>query len=324
LTQTSLFQSTLVKFSRNGVLLVAIGAALWGMDSVFIVSLLKHLSSPEIIFLEHLLLALYAVPVVWIGRKQFKQLKLRHWGALLFIGWGGSAIASILFTQAFVYGNPSVVLILQKLQPVFAVLMAQWILRERLKKSFPFFLVFALVGTYLLTFGFTIPQHIGDVRLIGSLLALGAAGLWGGSTVMGRLLLDDMNFETVTAARFLIALPFLFVVLLTSGSNFIAMFHNAIVPADFMNLLFQALLPSLVSLLLYYRGLSHTKASYATLAELAFPATGLLLNWLVLGQGISWGQFVGFLIVWTTVFCLAKMNVEESRTWVLTGSQVES
>ena len=299
------------RWRMNGIALVAIGAALWGMDSVFLVDLLKYFSSIEIILFEHLLLALFAVPVLWRNREQLRGIGWKGWGALIFISWGGSAIASILFTEAFLYGNASVVLILQKLQPLFAILMAKWILRERLPHRFQWFLSVALLGTYLLTFGFSVPSGLSEIKIVGSSLAIGAAVLWGGSTVMGRLLLHHMKFETVTAARFLAALPLLLGMVLVSSPNWAQLGRHLIIPAAFLNVLFQALFPSLISLLLYYKGLAKTKASYATIAELAFPATGLVLNWVVLHQGITWGQFAGFALVWLAVFQVARYQERE-------------
>lgn len=296
----------MAKWRINGIILVAIGAALWGMDSVFLVDLLKYFTSIEIILFEHILLALFSVPVLWLGRHQLRGLGWKGWGALLFISWGGSAIASIIFTEAFLYGNASVVLILQKLQPIFAIFLARWILKEKLPRHFQWFLLVALIGTYLLTFGFSAPSGLSDFRIIGSLLAIGAAVLWGGSTVMGRLLLNRMKFETVTAARFFMALPLLFAMVLFANPNWTQLGQHIIIPVAFLNVLFQALFPSLISLLLYYKGLSTTKASYATIAELAFPATGLILNWVVLHQGLTWGQFTGFAIVWLVVFQIAR------------------
>ena len=123
---------------------------------------------------------------------------------------------------------------------------------------------------------------------------------------MGRLLLNHMKFETVTAARFFMALPLLFAMVLFANPNWTQLGQHIIIPVAFLNVLFQALFPSLISLLLYYKGLSTTKASYATIAELAFPATGLILNWVVLHQGLTWGQFTGFAIVWFVVFQIAR------------------
>ncbi|MFH5185579.1 DMT family transporter [Paenibacillus sp. TAB 01] len=295
--------------NRNGVWLVALGAALWGVDPLFRILLLKFFSSSQIVLLEHVLLLLYSIPVLWLQRKQIRGLGLRHIGALLFISWGGSAIATIMFTSAFAHGNLNGVLLLQKLQPLFAILMARWILKERLPARFSFFVIMALAGTYLLTFGVSMPfQQISDVAALGGLLSIGAAALWGGSTVMGRLLLDKMPFESVTALRFTLALPLLVFTAWMGGDAWQLPVQTSDWLAVSGNLVLQAFLPGLISLLLYYRGLSGTKASYATLAELFFPAIGVLVNWLVFQQGVTAAQIAGFLLIWLMLFSLSRQQ----------------
>src|SRR5215218_2554521 len=140
--------------SRNGsyvgVLLVALGAALWGTDAVLRVPLLEVMSPPAIVLSEHLVLMLYSVPAVVLGWRFFRGLGTPQWSALLVIAWGGSALATLLFTTAFVSGNPTVVILLQKTQPLFAIALAHVLLRERLRWAYwPCFMV-AVLGAYLI------------------------------------------------------------------------------------------------------------------------------------------------------------------------------
>ncbi|WP_409344089.1 DMT family transporter [Paenibacillus sp. MBLB4367] len=295
--------------TRNGVWLIALGAALWGVDPLFRILLLRYLTSAQIVLLEHLLLMLYAVPVLWLYRAELRGLKLRYAGALLFISWGGSAIATILFTNAFAQGNPNAVLLLQKLQPLFAILAARLVLKETLPGRFLPLLALALGGTYLLTFGWSAPiGHFGEIAGTGALLSVGAAALWGGSTVMGRLLVDRMRFETVTALRFTLALPLLFAMTWTEGAAWQQPQLSAEWSGIAVSLLAQAFLPGLFSLLLYYRGLSNTKASVATLAELSFPMVGVLLNWLVFHQTVTLAQLLGFVLIWLCLYRLSRQQ----------------
>src|ERR687894_573128 len=258
---------------RNGgyasVLLVAVGAAMWGTDGILRVPLLEVASPSQIVLLEHLILLLYSVPAVVLGWRFFRGLGAAQWVALLIIGWGGSALATLLFTTAFDVGNPTVVILLQKTQPLFAIALAAILLRERLGWAYwPCFAV-AMVGAYLISFGDLSPfGALGSAEAIAAALALGAALLWGSSTVLGRLVLKDMPFNTLTGARLLLAL------------------------------------------LLYYRGLTGTRASYATLAELAFPATAVVLNWTFLGVGVSANQVLGFVLLWGAVFVLGYLNAK--------------
>lgn len=280
---------------------------MWGLDAVFIVALLHHFTSTEIVLLEHVLLALFAIPVLIWKRREIKRLNLYDWLAVLFVAWGGSALASILFTVAFNYGNANVILIMQKLQPVFAVLLAAILLKEKLRKGYWALLAASLVGAYMLTFGLHLP-HAGLVggSFVGALCALGAAFLWGGSTVMGKRVVSKVSFTTMAALRFAVALPLLFTIVGLQHPNVHTAMHAFALWQVWANLLFQTLVPSLMSLLLYYRGLDGVRASFATIAELAFPATGLLLNWLVLHQTISLGQWVGFAVIWLAVMQMSR------------------
>ncbi|MET3850967.1 MULTISPECIES: DMT family transporter [unclassified Paenibacillus] len=296
--------------SKSGFWLVVLGAALWGADPLFRIILLKeHMTATQIVLIEHILLVLFVAPMLWKHRSELKGLKLRHIGALLFLSWGGSAIATILFTQGLSSGNLNAVVLLQKLQPIFAILMAKLLLREKLPKHFTWLFIVALAGTYLLTFGFTFPfGHVNDFVKVGSLFSLGAAALWGGSTVMGRLMVGKMEYETVTSLRFILALPLLIGITINQGDPWQVHTDGGTLAAVSINMLGQALLPGLFSLMVYYKGLTTTKASVATLAELSFPMVSVLINWIVFHQVVTPTQAVGFILIWAALFAISRKS----------------
>lgn len=295
--------------SRSGFWLVVLGAALWGVDPLFRVILLKSLTSAQIVLIEHIIIALIAFPVLWKNRAELKGLNWRQGGALLFIAWGGSAVATILFTTALSSGDLNAVLLLQKMQPLFAIILASLLLREKLPRYFFGLLLLALLGTYLLTFGFTVPiGHWSDFVQVGSLLSLGAAALWGGSTVMGRMMVGHMKYETVTSLRFILALPLLLAIAWNEGAAWNLPAGTSQIAAVSLNMLGQALLPGLLSLLVYYKGLTTTKASVATLAELSFPMVGVLVNWVAFQQMITPAQVCGFVLIWATLFIISRQG----------------
>lgn len=119
---------------RGGFWLVVLGAALWGMDPLFRVILLKNLTSAQIVLLEHIIISLITIPILWKNRHELRGLGWRHVGALLFISWGGSALATVLFTMGLSSGNLNAVLLLQKLQPLFAIILASLLLKEKLPR----------------------------------------------------------------------------------------------------------------------------------------------------------------------------------------------
>jgi drug/metabolite transporter (DMT)-like permease len=281
---------------------------MWGTDGILRVPLLEVASPSQIVLLEHLVLLLFSVPAVVLGWRFFRGLGAAQWISLLVIGWGGSALATLLFTTAFAVGNPTVVILLQKTQPLFAIVLAAVLLRERLGWAYwPCFAV-AMVGAYLISFGNLDPfAALGSAELLAAAFALGAALLWGSSTVLGRLVLKDMPFYALTGVRLLLAVPLLLGIVVAQGA---VGGLGAGFASEPLRVVLLALIPGLLALLLYYRGLTGTRASYATLAELAFPATAVVLNWTFLDVGVSANQVLGFVLLWGAVFVLGYLNAK--------------
>ena len=309
------------------LILVALGAATWGTDTIFRSPLTNAFSPTLLVLGEHLLLALYAIPAVVLGWRQLRTLNAGQWTALLVIGWGGSAIATILFTvgigDAFTLlftpghaaegGNAlNTVFLLQQVQPLLAVLTAFFVLRERLTIWYAPIFVAGAIGAYLVAFGqqgalLSPFSSLGHAQAHFALFALGAAALWGASTAMGRLLSDKLSFTTLTGARFLAALVLLLVLTPIVTHNLVGAFTTGLgQPNVARNLVLLAAFPGLIGLLFYYRGLRGTRASYATLAELAYPASGLILNRVVFGPSASISplQVVGVVLVVGTIIAM--------------------
>ena len=69
-----------------------------------------------------------------------------------------------------------------------------------------------------------------------------------------------------------------------------------------------ALIPGLAALLLYYAGLRSTKASLASIGELAFPVTAVIANWLLLDIRLTPSQLLGGIILVTSVTLLTLLQ----------------
>jgi drug/metabolite transporter (DMT)-like permease len=284
-----------------GFLLVAAGAALWGTDGLFRRTLALELPAPVVVFWEHLILVAVTVPFLIRFLRNRPRLSGRDWVALIFVGAGASAVATILFTEAFTYGNPTTPLLIQKIQPVVAVLGAYLLLGERLLPRYGWYFVFALTGAYLIAF--QDPTSVSVDQLAPALLALGAAALWGMGTVLGRHLTAKIPTNQLTSLRFAIGLPTALVILLLRNQATTAL---DVSPSEFWALLLLSLIPGLAALMVYYKGLSRTPASTATLAELAFPLTAILIGWAVFDTVPSTTQWIGIGLLSATIVVMTR------------------
>jgi drug/metabolite transporter (DMT)-like permease len=255
----------------------------------------------KVVFWEHLILVAVTMPFLVRFLRNRPKLTAKDVAALLFIGAGASAIATILFTEAFTYGDPTTPLLMQKTQPLFAVFGAYLLLGERLLPRYGWYFLFAVTGAFLISF--PDPGNVAVSRLAPALLALGAAALWGMGTVMGRHLTATIPTNQITALRFAIGLPTSFVILLLRNETATAF---DITMSEFGSLILLSLIPGLAALMIYYKGLSTTPASSATLAELAFPLTAILIGWAVFDTVPTVTQWLGIALLSGTIVVITR------------------
>jgi drug/metabolite transporter (DMT)-like permease len=290
--------------------LVALAAALWGTDALFRLPLVTELSAATIVLAEHVILVLVTLP--WLPRAIRAATRVCRpvdWWALIFIGAGASAAATVLFTMAFRFGGPITPVALQKMQPLLAAAAACLFLGERLRPRYGLFLIVAIASAWLLSF--PNPLDVTVAGLSAALLALGAAALWAGGTVAGRQVSLRLDFTSITVLRFAIGLPAALVVAIATGAP---LFPSA---SDVLGLVGLALVPGLVALLLYYRGLQSTPAARATIAELAFPITAAIVGVTVLERPLTWSQWTGFVLLLITVVAFARHEQRAEHTAVI-------
>lgn len=288
-----------------GFVLVALAAATWASDGLFRRGLALELPAGTVVMVEHVILVAITLPLLIRAVPVTRTFNYRDWMSLVTIGAGASALATVLFTQAFVHGDPNTPLLLQKLQPLFAIGGATVLLGERLLPRFGIYLVCALVGAYLITF--PEPTSVSISAFAPAALSLGAAGLWGFGTVLGRHLTAKVEFASLTALRFAVGLPATFAIVLFQDRGAAI---STIGGRDALALLLLALIPGLLGLLLYYRGLRETPASAATLAELAFPISAITINYLAFEATLVASQWVGVFLLSATI---AAMGLASRR-----------
>jgi drug/metabolite transporter (DMT)-like permease len=267
---------------RYAVVFVAVAATLWASDAYFRNQLVQHLSATQIVVAEDGLVTLFLLPVLIRSRGELRKLGRRGWLAVAVIAAGAQALATILFTASFSIAAQhqlfAETFVLQQTQPLIAIALAWIVLGERRRPWFWPAAVVGIAAVYMVLFAsdpLSPVSALKNGRLEVGLLALGAAVLWASGTVFGRFALGSISFWSMTSLRFTLALPVLVVIVLVQ-SGLGGFSHYRV--SDFLpNLLAIAIVPGLLALLLYYRALSKTPASLATIAEMAYPVAATLI-----------------------------------------------
>jgi len=286
-------------------LAVIFAAFLWSFDG-FIRQNLFALPSFLIVSLEHVIGAILFLPLLIRGWKEVSSLGQRGWISVLWISIFGGVLGTFFYTKALSYVNYidlSVVVLLQKLQPIFAIALAGVILKEKITKQFIILAFAAIVGGYLVTFGSSSINDWDDKTIIAALLALLAAFSWGSSTVLGKHALNRLSFTTVTSLRLAITASVTAFVLLSTG-QYDAINNMTLSHWGFIVLI--VLSTGSLALFFYYYGLNKLPASHATLYELFWPLSAVGLDWFIRGNILSLPQWVGAILLLGAIIILTR------------------
>jgi drug/metabolite transporter (DMT)-like permease len=286
-------------------LAVIFAAFLWSFDG-FIRQNLFALPSFLIVSLEHVIGAILFLPLLIRGWKEVSSLGQRGWISVLWISIFGGVLGTFFYTKALSYVNYidlSVVVFLQKLQPIFAIALAGVILKEKITKRFIILAFAAIVGGYLVTFGSSSINDWDDKTIIAALLALLAAFSWGSSTVLGKHALNRLSFTTVTSLRLAITASVTAFVLLSTG-QYDAINNMTLSHWGFIVLI--VLSTGSLALFFYYYGLNKLPASHATLYELFWPLSAVGLDWFIRGNILSLPQWVGAILLLGAIIILTR------------------
>jgi len=260
---------------------------LWALDTLIRYPLLfGGTSAWTIVWLEHALLVL---ALGWWICKLLPRLlaRRRDWGPFLVIGGLGSALGTVAFTQAFGLINPSVVILIQKLQPVVAVSLAALLLGERIDRRFLGLFAVCILGSLMIAWGDIAPALSIDnwtdgearARLLGYAFTLFAVLAWGASTVFGKQL-SNRGYSTLELmggrflCGFLVLTPCLF-----AFSAPLQAFEVSVAS----KVLIMVLLSGLGGMGLYYLGMQRLPARTTAIAEMFFPVAAVTINWLAPG-----------------------------------------
>ncbi|PIZ63593.1 hypothetical protein COY17_00415 [Candidatus Saccharibacteria bacterium CG_4_10_14_0_2_um_filter_52_9] len=296
-----------MKYIKYGSAAVVVAALLWSVDGLLRIHLQLSLTASVIVFWEHLFGAILLAPIALYSFKAFKQLTRRQWLAITGVSFLSGAVGTILYTAAL--GRTqfipfSVVVLLQQLNPIFAIVTAALLLREPLTKRFVGLTAIALVAAYFLWLpGGMVNFSTGDGTFMGGLMALGAAAAWGTSTAFSKYALKGTSTLHVTALRFSIT-PF-FALLFVGASGSLPVL-GSLTFDQFKYLAAITFSTGLVALIIYYWGLKRVLASRAAVLELAWPASAVAIGWIWQHKGLTLIQAIAGIVLTGTIYLIAK------------------
>jgi len=267
-----------------GALAIMLAALLWSLDGIFIRPQLYEIPAVLVVFLEHALGFIVLSPFIIIYWHKIRTLRRQDWLAIFWVSAIGGVVGTLFITKAFfaaINGEVTfaTVVILQKLQPVFALIMARLILGERLRRRFYVWAGIAILAAYFLAFGQT-GLDLSGIAFThqAAWLAVIAAVAFGSSTVFGKRIVNHLNFAATASMRFALTAILAFGLVLVT--NNLGNISNVGAPQwGYLSLI--VISSGAMALFIYYYGLRKVSASTATICELFWPLSAVILDYII-------------------------------------------
>ena len=308
-----------------GAGLIIFAALLWSLDGIYLRPQLYSLDPLMVVTVEHFLGFVLLSPFIVAYWPKIKLLGAKDWLSVVLIAMLGGLLGTLAITKAFFAAFAGAttfasVVIIQKLQPVFALVLSRVLLKERLSIRFYPWAILAVVSSFFLVidnnFSFStisfekLSNHAG-------ILALLAAMSFGFSTVLGKNLVNHINHKASTALRFgltlVISLVFLFV---------FDRYQNifAINSGQWKIFIIIALTSGATAMFIYYQGLRKVPASLSSILELFWPFSAIILDYVINKNVLTSVQFIFAFILLLSIFKAIKSS--KVKPYVFTSTVV--
>jgi len=232
------------------------------------------------------------------GFLQHRELRIRAADRLHVIIAGCLNVAGFAVLTAFaqLMTTTARVAVLTYTMPIWAALLARFVLGERLDAMRALSLFLCVAGLSVLLY-----PLLGSGDVTGVALSLATAVIWAAGTVYLKWVRLDVDPLALAAWQVTVALvPTIVGLLLVEGSLHLW----PAPPKSLIAMVFSALAGSGIAYLLWFQVVRRLPAMTASLGVLGSPVVGVITSVLVLGEPITLPDIVGFTCIFVAAACV--------------------
>ncbi|MCQ6280474.1 DMT family transporter [Bacillus sp. EB600] len=273
-----------------GSIYLALAASIWGGMYVVVKIVVAVIPPLELVWMRYLV-AIVALLVIGLITRQKWRIHKCDFLLIIAIGIIGNTISIVTQETGTMLSSAQMGAIITSSTPVFMVIFARLLLKERLtvKKGLSVFLatigVFFIVGV----------DHVNLSSKLGGISLLVAALTWALMSVLVKRVPSDYSQIVVTTYSILVALIVLTPIVL--GRLHAITISQLTHPSIWGGVLYLGVVSTAGGFLLWNRGLQMLNASSGGLLFFFQPVVGTILGWLMLGENIGITFWIGSILI---------------------------
>ena len=184
--------------------------------------------------------------------------------------------------------------------------------RSKLSRKFYLWALVAIAAAGFLAFGKT---GLGEINWLhnAAIFAVIAAFAFGSSTVFGKRIVNHLDFKATAALRFGLTGLLMLILILINGN--IGAF-NQVTGNQWGWLWIIVFSSGAGAMFIYYFGLKRVTASQATIAELFWPFSAVILDYILNKNILNTTQIIAALVLLVAFYMIIKYGKQKKKTFV--------
>ena len=294
-------------------LIILLPIIFWAFAFPFIKIGLEELSPVNLTILRLFTTCGVFLVFLLIFHKKFTPIQKRDIVPIFLLGFFGLVVYHLGLNYGEMYISPSVASLIIATIPVFTVIFATFLLKEKTTKKIVIGITLSLSGVIIISLTGTTGNPFEVSYLSAALAVLVSAIVGAGYTIAGKKLLERYSAFSLTVYAFLFGslglLPFLSSSLITEATTLSWTGWGAV--------LFLALLPTVVGYILWYVALEVKTASEISVFLYFIPVLSTIISYFLFQEPVTWLFILGgVLVIGGLIIVNMKKSASEKTTQV--------
>ncbi|MEH7115917.1 EamA family transporter [Neobacillus vireti] len=275
---------------------------IFGSIGVFVKNI--ELSSSEIAFLRGVIGSLFLLIASFLVKHKPSIKILKENALLLLISGGAIGLNWIFLFEAYRYTTISNATISYYFAPIFVMILAPWVLKEKLTSVKIGCIIAAMIGLFLIVN----PGGEGQNQLLGIFYGLLAAALYASVILMNKFIKNLSGFEITLVQLMAAAIVLLPYIGWRGNLSFSSLNSTSVIFILILGVIHTGL-----AYFLYFTSIQELKGSTIAVLSYIDPISAVIIAALFLGEGMNFIQIIGGILILGSTFLSEKLELKVNK-----------
>jgi RarD protein len=290
----------------KGKIKIITAMLIWGSVGIFVKNI--HMSSSEIALIRGIIGSIFLIFLSLIVKQKVSFKSIKENIILLILSGSAMGFNWILLFQAYRYTTISNATLSYYVAPVFVLILAPFLLKEKLSLSKVVCIVMAMFGLFLVMNNGGGNGSGSYNHTVGILFGLSAAVLYASIVLMNKFVKNLSGLETTLIQLMMASIVLLPYVLLTEHLDF-----SGVSTRSLIFILIVGILHTGIAYFLYFTSIKDLKGQTIAVLSYVDPISAVIFAAVLLGEGMNVIQITGGILILGSTFLSERLELKAEK-----------